>query len=206
MVQEHITQEPPLRPPGAGLPRGELFASRIGFRLMNLFVSRRGAGAWFRAEADRLLALARSLGSADATRRVLIPRLPGLEDSSRYWSVCMTLEHLVIVDEAIAGTIESLVRGVVPGREVSTADVKPAPTADVTAVDRFEATARDYLDRIDALPDLRTKVSYRHPWFGPLPALSWHRLAALHHRIHRKQIERIIRLLPSDSLPQAPAA
>jgi hypothetical protein len=198
MVREQVAEEPEvqLQPPGAGLPAVELFVSRVGFRLLNLFVSRKGASAWFRDEADRILALARSLSPTSAARRVLIPRLSGLEDSSRYWSVCMTLEHLVIVDSAISGVIESLVAGVVPTREVSTADVKPRPTADVAVIDRFEATARDYLARVEAISELRTKVSYRHPWFGPLNGLGWHRLAALHHRIHRKQVERIIRLLP----------
>lgn len=198
MAREHVAHEPEvqLQPPGAGLPAVELFVARLGFRALNLILSRKGASRWFRAEADRVLALARSLKPEDATRRVLIPRLSGLEDSSRYWSACMTLEHLVIVDSAITGVIESLVAGVVPKREVSTADVKPAATADIAVIDRFEATARDYLARVEALADLRTKISYRHPWFGPLNGLGWHRLAALHHRIHRKQVERIIRLLP----------
>lgn len=197
MAQEQVAQEPEVRlqPPGAGLPAVELFVSRVGFRLFTPFVSRKGASKWFRAEADRALALARSLSPADATRRVLVPRLAGLEDSSRYWSVCMSLEHLVIVDTAIVGVVESLAAGVVPERVASTADVKPSPTADTSTIDRFEVVARDYLARVDALPDLRTKVSYRHPWFGALTGLGWHRLAALHHRIHRKQIERIIRLL-----------
>jgi hypothetical protein len=198
MAQEHVAQEPEvqLQPPGAGLPAVELFVARLGFRALNLFLSRKGASAWFRAEADRILELARSLKPEDVTRRVLVPRLRGLEDSSRYWSVCMTLEHLVIVDSAISGVIEALVAGVVPARETSTADVKPSPTADGAVIGRFEATARDYLARVGALSDLRTKVSYRHPWFGPLSGLGWHRMAALHHRIHRKQAERIIRLLP----------
>lgn len=187
-----------LQPPGAGLPRTELFVSRVGFRLLPLVVSRKRASRWFRAEADRVLALARSLAPADAARRVLIPRLPGLEDSSRYWSVFMTLEHLVIVDAGIASTVESLAAGVVPDGTVSTADVKPATTADASTIDRFESVARDYLARTDALPDLRSRVAYRHPWFGELNALNWHRLAALHHRIHRKQIESIVRLLPRD--------
>src|SRR5262245_52115078 len=98
-TESAMNQEDPqaqLQPPGAGLPAFELFVSRAGLRLLKLFVSREGASRWFRTEADRVLALARSLDPADATRRVLIPRLAGLEDSSRYWSVCMTLEHLCI--------------------------------------------------------------------------------------------------------------
>ena len=194
--------EPQLQPPGAGLPRMELLVSRVGFALMKPFVSRAGANRWFRAEADRILALARSVPAADLTRRVLVPRLPGLEDSSRYWSVAMTLEHLAIVDAAVAGTVESLAAGVVPGRIASTADVKPGPGVDAGAIDRFESAAREYLACVEAVADLRTRVTYPHPWFGEFTALNWHRLAALHHRVHRKQVERIVSLLP----PQPHAA
>jgi hypothetical protein len=191
-----------LQPPGAGLPGLELFVSRVGFRLMSPFISRSGASQRFRAEADRMLALARSLTPTDATQRVLIPRLAGLEDSSRFWSVCMTLEHLVIVDSAIVGGIEALAKGVVPPGEASTAAVKPNPTADVGMIDRFDTVVRDTLTRVAALADLHTTERYRHPWLGPLNALNWHRLAALHHRIHRKQIERIILGLGVRNPPQ----
>ncbi len=188
--------EPQLQPPGAGLPRVELFFARTGFCVLNLIVSRKRASAWFRAEADRILALVRALDPAAGARRVLVPRPAGLEDSSRYWSAYMVLEHLVAVDSGISGVIATLAGGSVPGATVNTADFKPKPTADATAPDLFETVARDYLARVDAVPDLRTKVRFRHPWFGPLSAIGWHRLAAMHHRIHRKQIERIIARLP----------
>jgi hypothetical protein len=186
-----------LQPPGAGLPAFELFVARMGFRLMRPFISRAGASQRFRAEADRILALARSLNPADAARRVLIPRVRGMEDSSRYWSVYMTLEHLVIVDTGITRTIEALTAGVVPQGTASTAAVKPSTDANADTIDRFEATVRDYLSRIDALPDLRSQARFAHPWFGQLTALNWHRVAAIHHGIHRKQIERIVQLLPT---------
>jgi hypothetical protein len=190
--------EAKLQPPGAGLPRAELFVARALFRLGAPFASPERASRAFRAEADRILALVRSLPPAGAARRVLIPRLRGLEDSSRYWSAYMTLEHLVIVDTGIRKGIEALVAGTVPPGTASTAAVKPPATAGAETIDRFEAVVRDYLARVDALPDLRSKVAYAHPWFGPLTALGWHRVAALHHGIHRKQIERIVRLLPRE--------
>ena len=41
-------------------------------------------------------------------RRVLIRRPPGLEDSSRYWSAFMTLEHLRIVHREMVRIIDAL--------------------------------------------------------------------------------------------------
>ncbi|QJW98819.1 DinB family protein [Frigoriglobus tundricola] len=190
---------PQLQPPGAGLPAVELFLARIWFRLMGLTVSRRTASRRFRTEADRILALARSLGGAAASRRVLVPRLRGLEDSSRFWSVYMTLEHLCIVQSGITGVMESLAAGRAVNRAVSMAAVKPGPTADAATIDRFEAVARDHLARTDALTGWDSKVSLAHPWFGALRVPQWHRLAAFHLRVHRKQIERIIGLLPHEA-------
>jgi len=190
---------PQLQPPGAGLPPVELFLARVGFRVMGLAVSRRAASRWFRAEADRILARARSLGEAAAARRVLVPKLLGLEDSSRYWSVYMTLEHLCIVHSAITGVMESLAAGRAVNQVVSTAAVKPTLTADASTISRFEAVARDHLARTDALTGWDSKVTLKHPWFGDLRVPQWHRLAAFHLRIHRKQIERIIGLLPREA-------
>ncbi|MBX3389322.1 MAG: hypothetical protein KF691_07680 [Phycisphaeraceae bacterium] len=49
-----------------------------------------------------------SLSAGAAAERVLIPRLRGLEDSSRYWSVWMMLDHLRIVNSQVAMVIASL--------------------------------------------------------------------------------------------------
>jgi hypothetical protein len=191
--------QPRLDAPGAGLPRTELFVSRVGFRLLSVFLSRRMANRWFQAEADQILALARSLPPDHAARRVLIPRLPGLEDSSRYWSVYMTLEHLCIVDSEIARVTETLAAGHTVPDVVSTAAVKPSDTADASNVARFEQISRDYLTRLEAVKDSRSRLTLKHPWFGELGVSDWHRLGALHHRIHRKQIECIMQLLPGPS-------
>lgn len=71
--------EPQLQAPGAGLPPVEAFLTRVGFRLGTPFMSRTRASRWFRAEADRVLALVRGLDATSAARRVLVPRLNGLE-------------------------------------------------------------------------------------------------------------------------------
>lgn len=188
-----IEAEPHLQAPGAGLPRVERFITRLGFKLGTPLVSRKRASKWFRADADRMLSLVRGLDPEKASKRVLIKRIGGLEDSSRYWSAYMTLEHLVIVNEAVVGVIETLTSGQTISQVVSTAAVKPNPGADASFIERFAASASTYLDRVERIADLRTKLTHRHPWFGELNGIGWHRLAAIHHGIHRKQIENIIR-------------
>jgi hypothetical protein len=184
-----------LQPPGAGLPYAELLLARAGLRLARLLLSRDRAAARFRAEGDIALRLARSLPPADAARRVLVPRLWGLEDSSRFWSVFMVLDHLTIVNDAVAAIIEHLAAGRPFPRAIGIADVKPRPGAGPGALDELDRADRAYLAATGAVGDLRTRLTYPHPWFGPLDGHGWHCLAALHQTIHRRQVERIIRKL-----------
>ncbi len=184
---------PELAPPGAGLPKVELFFARLLFHWTRKRTSREQATVKFTRCRDEILALVRGCDAVSGARRVLISRLPGLEDSSRYWSVFMTLDHLRIVNDAVAGAIGALVAGQVPPRVASTATVKPDADVDLTAVAAFEESCRRFEQCVAAAPDLRTEVKYAHPWFGPLDAAGWHVMAGFHLNLHRKQIEAILR-------------
>jgi hypothetical protein len=104
----------------------------------------------------------------------------------------MVLEHLVIVNTAIASIIEHLAAGKPFGVKVSTAAVKPDPVQDAGVIERFAGCVEEYLARTGALGNLRTQVRHLHPWFGRLNGHGWHCLAAGHQTIHRRQIERIL--------------
>lgn len=184
-----------LQPPGAGLPFPELHLSRFGFWLGRQILTRNRAGVWFRDEAERIMMLARSLKPPLAAMPILIPRVWGIEDSSRQWSVLMVLEHLVIVNSEIASIIEHLSAGRPFSQEVSTAAVKPSRVQDVGMIERFADCVQDYVTRIKACQCLRSEVRHSHPWFGPLDGHGWYCLAAGHHTIHRRQIERIMEVL-----------
>lgn len=184
--------EPLLAPPGAGLPAVELFAARAVFRLRRLTGSRRSFDAHFARERARIAALVGCCSAEAGARRVLIRRVAGLEDSSRFWSVWMTLDHLRIVHELLAQLIGELVHGVAPPGAASTAAVKPSPTAGPEVVAAYEASCDALMEVCAAAPDLHTAARYPHPWFGPLDAAGWHALAATHLGVHRVQLERIL--------------
>jgi uncharacterized damage-inducible protein DinB len=186
-----------LAPPGAGLPAPELWIARVLFGLKRCLGTREGFTARFEQER---IAIREMLATCDVARhgeQVLIPRLRGLEDSSRHWSIWMTLEHLRITNSIFAMVITSLAHGKVPTKKASTADVKPR--ADVTAEveQAFETSCDEILAAAAAVSDLKTAARYAHPWFGPLDAAGWHALAATHMAIHRAQIAKIIAALPS---------
>ena len=184
--------QPQLAPPGAGLPAPELLIARLLFALKRATGNRKSFTAQFQKERQAIALLVQGLSPHRASPRVLIPRVRGLEDSSRYWSVWMTLDHLRIVHGSIQGVVSALAKGNVPPGEASTATVKPSPNVTDGVVAAYEKSCDDLLHTMDSIPDLKTEASYAHPWFGPLNAAGWHALSAMHIAIHRKQIQSII--------------
>jgi hypothetical protein len=186
------TLEPKLAPPGAGLPKAELFIARRMFAWRRKTRSREQLTVDFQEGREAIAAMVRTCDAEVASRRVLIERPRGLEDSSRYWSVWMTLDHLRIVHGGINRTIDALTKGVVVEGAASTAAVKPSPDVKEEVVAAYEKSCDDLLATVAAVKDLNTSLQYTHPWFGPLNAAGWHAMAAGHLEIHRVQIERIL--------------
>jgi hypothetical protein len=90
--------QPTLAPPGAGLPSLELLFSRFLLTAVRVTASRASALRRLTKEAQRIRQLVEPLDDTVGSRRVLVPRLLAIEDSSRFWSPFMVVEHLVIVD------------------------------------------------------------------------------------------------------------
>lgn len=183
-----------LAPPGAGLPWVEAWLSRYWyFPSYCRRTTWEQASAVFARQGERLLALSDGATDVQLTQQVLIPRLRGLEDSSRYWSLAMTAEHLVIVGRLILRAVTSLSRGEVPTEVASTAAVKPRGEEEARqSLAEFRAFQQEYLERT-ANAGLKSVggLRYRHPWFGLLTAHQWHCLAGVHQGVHRKQMEAI---------------
>lgn len=181
--------------PGAGIP---LYQKLFLQLYVKPFVSARSdwdadTGA-FNLINGKLLEEVGKLDEAQLSKRVLVPKQRGLEDSSRYWSVAMTLEHLLIVGTGVKSIIISLSQGRVPDGKADTARVKPSgtPTAkEVLAQYRdFVAATPGEID--NAVNDRKSKARFAHPWFGPFTAHQWHWLLAVHTGLHLKQIRAII--------------
>ena len=184
--------EPRLAPPGAGLPFPENLIARWMLGLKVLTGSSEAFTAHFIRERALIRVLIDHLDETTLTRRVLITRPRGLEDSSRYWSVLMTLDHLRIVNLAFSGVIGTLASEQVPEGVASTAAVKPDPAVTMDVMSEYEASCDTLLATLAAVKNFKTRARFRHPWFGPMDAHGWHALAGLHLAIHRLQIERIL--------------
>lgn len=184
---------PTLQPSGAGLPWWELLLVRCLFALGCYWMNWAAAARLFQAEGARVLAVWDALPADRLGERVLIRRVPGIEDSSRFWSAAMTVEHLNAVGTGVRQLIGSLRQGEVPTGVVRIVDYKPR--GEGTPVELRAEFARLLADAADAEPPVPRGVGPRcaHPWFGPLDAHRWHCLLALHQRIHRRQMEAIRR-------------
>ena len=185
-------ESPPLAPPGAGLPALELLFSRLLFLAARLVDSRDSALRRFTTEAERIRSLVVLLDGDTGSRPVLVPRLLGLEDSSRCWSPFMVVEHLVIVDANMFRIMSDLVAGRLHPEEARIQDFKPASSAGGDALVAFEQLVGRFAASVPRWPQLHTACRHAHPWFGALDAHGWLCLAGLHHRIHRRQLERIL--------------
>jgi hypothetical protein len=187
-----MNQKPDLAPPGAGLPAPERWISSAFLQTLRALLSKDALSRWLRRETEAALALAASLPDSQAGEPVLLPRVTGLEDSSRCWSANMVLQHLVIVATGIRQLAEALADGTAFGRELRIAEVKPEPGAGAEQQGLLRVAVDDYVRLIDSLGDLRTTLRHAHPWFGELDLRGWHALAAMHTMAHRRQLQRIV--------------
>ena len=182
-----------LAAPGAGLPRIELAIARSLFSWKCRMGTRDGFVARFTHERTAIQELVASCQESKRGERILIARLRGLEDSSRNWSVWMTLDHLRITNEAFAHIVTELAEGRIPEGEASTAAVKPTSLQTASVEADFERSCDGVIAAVDAAPRLKTANRFSHPWFGPLDAFGWLALSSLHLGIHRAQIAAILK-------------
>jgi hypothetical protein len=188
-----------LAPPGAGIP----FPQRIFLRwILNPFVAGREDPALSDRRFERLHEKIEKtyleIPEALRGKKVLVPPQRGLEDSSRYWSAAMVLEHLEIVERGVAGIIVELSHKRSPTQTVSTALVKPVSgMTPGEALLRFRVLRADFLPNLHAkIGDLNARGTHRHPWFGPFTARKWNWLLGIHAGIHLRQLRAIRNGLP----------
>lgn len=141
----------------------------------------------------RILKEIENLSVKQLGTKILVPPQLGLEDSSRYWSIAMVLEHLVIVSEAVTKGIIELSNGRVPPIKVDIAKVKPLGVMPVTeAIEEFKLFVTDDFKKfLQQVIDKNSDLTLNHPWFGPFKARQWFWLLGMHHGLHLKQIREI---------------
>jgi hypothetical protein len=183
--------------PGAGLPMVEHFVVKYVLFPMHM---RRFNWAqsleMMQDEKNKIIAMTKALDDDAFNKKVLIKRLPGLEDSSRYWSCGMTIKHLEIVKKGLAGIASALAKNETPTLKADVAAVKPFDvfySTDKTLAEFDQALNDIYARMRDLEAGAQNKAKAYHPFFGDIPCHGWIWLLGFHTRLHRQQIELILK-------------
>lgn len=198
-------EEPKLAPPGAGIPWPQRMLMTYLVRPLvadrsDWLENARG----FSAVTAKLLNECEGLSEQVLGQRALVPPQRGLEDSSRFWSIAMALEHLVIVGSQIELVIAELTNERVPidpksqrRAVVDTAKVKPFGSMPPSeALEKFRQWAVGAEQRVlEASRSHTSRARLAHPWFGPFNSKQWQWLMTQHQAIHLRQIRAIKREL-----------
>ncbi|EXJ14340.1 DinB family protein [Imhoffiella purpurea] len=182
-------------PPETRIPAHERLVADLGIRVYASFASPANILRRFSSEAERIIALSGRLTPEQGASPVRIRRFPGIESGSRHWSVYMTLDHLVMVNTAITALIHAICSDRHHDIEIRVEDVRPHADAGPDRVEALSNLVERYAHQIERFGPLTSRSRYPHPWFGPLTARQWHALAAVHNRMHRVQVEKILRRL-----------
>ena len=186
--------EPRLAPPGAPLP----FLERVLLKYyVGPFMAKRAPIDASRERFEKLHAktieVARSIPPEMLTHKVLVPRQSGLEDSSRYWSAAMTLEHMLMVGEGCCHIIRELSAGRDPNVRPRTERLKPKGAgAGLELIEQFARfTERCMPEMLPLVAERDSQTSEVHPWFGPMRARAWFWLLGVHAAVHYRQLKEI---------------
>ena len=185
-------KDPDLAPPGAGIPTIELWIARFIFRRFCKTHSHEECSQLLLKHTETMCSLAKNCSEEEGQRQVLIKRMAGLEDSSRNWSVFMTLEHVRIVNEAVAAGLPLLLEGHLPEEEANTATVKPDMGISSEVIELLKRTNQELIENANQVHPHKPTTTFDHPWFGPLNAAEWLALTAFHMGLHLKQVKAIL--------------
>ena len=186
-----------LAPPGSGLPTLEKLFGRLLLALHRTINSDEQALREFEARSQSICTLYQAIPANKRELPVLIPRITGIEDSSRNWSAAGVLEHLAIVHIGIIGILKAL-KAEEKQRKLETSEVKPAGLKAEEAHTAFLQSVKEYGSYISESTPFNSNHTHKHPWFGPFTSHAWHCLAAVHLKIHKKQLELIAQSLSAD--------
>lgn len=193
-AQEDIEIQNKLEKAGHGLPKTDaIFLRHIGFPLLKSFISWNNALRFFEYQGKEILNLVKDLSKDKLFKKVLIPKIFGIEDNSRYYSPAMVLWHLIYVGECLQEGIVNLSKNEKINFTVKIENFKPFVKIDEDIVERYENFLNNYRKFIEInVENKYINNCHSHPWFGCLNPKEWLVMSAIHQMVHQRQIKKIL--------------
>lgn len=194
-TKEDLQIQNNLEKAGHGLPKIDaIFLKHVGFPILKTFISWDNAMKFFEYEGKEILNLVKDLPKDKLFKKVLIPKIFGIEDNSRYYSPAMVLWHLIYVGVTLQEGIVSLSKNEKIDFTVKIENFKPFVEINEDIVEKYENFLNNYKKFIE------TNVEYKyinnclsHPWFGCLNPHQWLVMSAIHQMVHQRQIKKILK-------------
>lgn len=185
--------QPQLEKPGAGLPFLEALMVRW---YIGPYQSRKNDAQknlrLFSMAGARILKEAASVPEDKRDQKVLVPRMKGVEDSSRFWCANEVLEHLMITGEGMRAVIKSLADNKPIDYVVRIENFKPKDKYKGTdARSDFKKFLDETVSQLETLKIEDEGLTHLHPWLGRFNALQWTWLLAGHNGLHLQQLQAI---------------
>ncbi len=179
---------------GKGLPIFEKIILRdICFPLIKTFLSWENALTFYKSESLKLIQTIEKLDNETLFKRLLVPKIIGLEDNSRFYSPAMVLLHLIFIGKQLNILIILLSKDKKLNSTIKIEDFKPPIDIDLNIVKEFKKFNNNYINSMEnKVKDKFIKNYLPHPWFGRLNPHSWLIMSAIHLMVHRRQINKII--------------
>ena len=184
--------EPKLAKPGSGLPIPHRWVARL------LVPYQAKKSDWnenierFNRHSKAIDDYSKSMTTEQLNTRFLVEPILGLEDSSRYWSPAMILDHLLITGPHFRQIISELSNAKIPTLEIRVDKVKPPVRHhELEVVQQFSRFWSEFIPTLKLGTD-RFATCIKHPWFGRLNAHQWLYVLSLHHGVHLQQMKQVV--------------
>jgi len=183
---------PNLAAPGAGIPLRQKLLLRIYVKpFIAAKSSPESSQKNFEKVTEKILKELEGLTAEELNQKVLVPPQAGLEDSSRFWSIAMTLEHLGIAGRKISLAVMALSQNQPINEKADIGKLKPfGQMSSAESLQDFKKFALEEFSKTP-LPTLNPKNRFHHPWFGLMNNREWYWLLGVHQSLHLKQIREI---------------
>ncbi|MDD2894531.1 MAG: hypothetical protein PHG81_00810 [Aliarcobacter sp.] len=194
-TKEDIQIQNNLEKAGHGLPKIDaIFLKHIGFPILKTFISWDNAMKFFEYEGKEVLNLVKDLPKDKLFKKVLIPKIFGIEDNSRYYSPAMVLWHLIYVGATLQEGMVSLSKNEKIDFTVKIENFKPFVQIDEDIVEKYEMFLNNYRKFIETnIENKYINNCLSHPWFGCLNPHEWLVMSAIHQMVHKRQIKKILK-------------